>query len=367
MIKSIAFKLRSLINGFIEKFNGLDRKVAQKTFSTQDRILLYENLGFLLDNKIPIEKSLINMRDTLVTGKGRQTATVHCLNDAIGALKRGQSIDIGLRDWIPKSEVAMLSAAVKEEQLSPSLKRAISIVEAMDKIKGTLIEKLSQPAFLMFSLIGLATMLSHQFLPKMELLSPRDSWTGAMEWLAILSDGIGQHLIIVSVLAIFIFAWTVWSLPNLTGRFRSRFLDKLPPWSVYRDIQGVSFLLSYSALIRANVKTEDAIIILSKNSSPWLHERLIVVRRLLQKGRTLGDALKESGYNFPSKEAVERLVLLTSGDYADTIIENYALERLKKTISFIGYLSGRIQLVLYLLCGVYMGLVAYATQNLSGV
>lgn len=350
-----------------KKYKVLDKKVAQKTFSTQDRILLYEDLAFLLDNNTSIEKSLCSMRDTLLAGNGRVSSTVYCLNDAINSLNKGQSIDIGLANWIPRNEVAMLRAAVKEEQLSPSLKRAVVMVHAMDKIKISLWEKLSQPLFLFISLIVLATMLSWSFLPKMEMLSQRDEWKGAMQWLAFISDAVGNNLIFIGFFTTLTGAWVSWSLPNLTGKVRSKILDNIPPWSLYREIHGVSFLLSYSALTRANVKTEEAVIILSQNASPWLCERLLAARKLLQRGRTLGQSLRESGYSFPSKTSIDRLILLTSGGHAETIIENYAHNQLKKTLSSIEHLAGRLQLFLYLLSGLYMGLVAYATQNISAM
>lgn len=366
MVKRKDINIHSIVNIISNKYEVLNKKLAQKTFSTNDRILLYEDLAFLLDNNTSIEKSLCSMRDTLLASKGRVSATVYCLNDAINALNKGQSLDIGLANWIPQNEVAMLSAAIKEEQLSPSLKRAVTMVHAMDKIKSALWEKLSQPLFLLISLIALATMLSWSFLPKMEMLTPRDEWVGAMEWLAFFSDAVGQHLILIGIASALIVAWITWSLPNMTGKIRYKILDHIPPWSLYRQIQGVSFLLSYSALTRANVKTEDAIIILSYNASPWLFERLWSTRKLLKRGRTLGQSLKESGYDFPSKSSIDRLILLTSGGNAETKIENHAHNQLKKTLSSIGYLAGRVQLFLYLLCGLYMGLVAFATQNISG-
>lgn len=159
--------------------------------------------------------------------------------------------------------------------------------------------------------------------------------------------------------------WTVWSLPNMTGLLRKKVLDNLPPWSLYREIQGVAFMLNYSALTRAQVNAEGALLLLMKNASPWLHERLRETLKLLRRGRNLGQALDQNGYHFPSRLAIDRLILLTSGDHAEAIIENFAHNQLDKALKKITALASRLQLILYLLAGLYMGLVAYSTQNLS--
>jgi hypothetical protein len=168
---------------------------------------------------------------------------------------------------------------------------------------------------------------------------------------------------LLSLMAAVLVAWTTWSLNNLTGRVR-RWLDHLVPWSVYKDFQGVAFLLNISALLRADVKTLDALDILSRNASPWLLERLNAARRLVRQGQHLGLALRNSGYQFPSKDSVNKLVLLTDGDNAEIIIENYARHWLIRAVKIIKRRTTRLSGALFLIVSSYMFLLVQVIQQL---
>ncbi|EBP7214785.1 type II secretion system F family protein, partial [Salmonella enterica] len=164
----------------------------------------------------------------------------------------------------------------------------------------------------------------------------------------------------------FIFAWVYWSFGNLTSRARL-FMDALPPWSVYREVQGATFLLNFAALSRAQVKNEDALSQLSLHGSPWLRQRLNAASRLMKSGNSLGQALADSGYRFPSRDAINRLKLLTQGDGGEAIIDSFARNQLERTLAGIKSLAGWLNLLIYALSGLYMALVAFSTQNLSAV
>ncbi|EIU1776374.1 type II secretion system F family protein [Salmonella enterica] len=126
-------------------------------------------------------------------------------------------------------------------------------------------------------------------------------------------------------------------------------------------------MLNFSALSRAQVKNEDALSQLSLHGSPWLRQRLNATHRLMSSGRSLGQALYENGYQFPSREAINRLKLLTQGDGGETIIDSFAHNQLARTLTNIRMLASWLNLIIYLLSGLYLALVAYSTQNLSAV
>jgi hypothetical protein len=63
--------------------------------------------------------------------------------------------------------------------------------------------------------------------------------------------------VITGIAAIALIIWTVWSLPrwHRPDRLR-RMFDGLMPWSVYKDIQGATFLLNIGALLQSGVKNQ---------------------------------------------------------------------------------------------------------------
>lgn len=365
-ISSVLAPLRSLLTPVSNGWAGAEVWLGRKTFNASDRLMIYEDLAFLLDNNVKLEDAVKGMMENRREGTLRPRASVYCLQEVSQALKQGKPLDVGLCRWIPRNEAAIIQSGVKEKRLADSLRRAIYLVLAVRDIRSTLLERLIHPMVLFFSLVALACMMSWNFLPQLETLKPRDQWQGSLVWMSVISDAFGQHLSLWVIGTLFIFAWVYWSFGNLTSRARL-FLDTLPPWSVYREIQGATFLLNFAALSRAQVKNEDALSQLSLHGSPWLRQRLNAANRLMKSGNSLGQSLAESGYRFPSRDAINRLKLLTQGDGGETIIDSFARNQLERTLAGIKSLAGWLNLVIYALSGLYMALVAFSTQNLSAV
>lgn len=338
------------------------RWLAQKTFSTNDRLTLYEDLAFLLDNNQKLEVALTTM---IATHGRKRPPVVFCLEDAFAALRQGHSIDRGLAMWIPRQEAAILSAAVQDGNLSAALYRAIAVVRGMDEMKTALISTLTYPTMLLATTFAMMKMVSIYFLPRLTSLTPKENWSGALWWLSSLSEFFVGNAIILGVLMCLFILFVIWSLPNLIGKTRQHILDKLLPWTVYRDVQGVSFLLNYSALMRASVKTEDALKMLNQYAPPWLFERLSATLRQVSGGKHLGLALKLTGYGFPSNHAINKLVLLTDGDGAEIIIENFAKSWLVQTVTRIKRTASVLSYVALSTNAGYMILILMATQNLN--
>lgn len=287
--------LRSKIPSSEKMNDGLGRWLAQKTFSTADRLTLYEDLAFLLDNNLKVEKALLAM---IGSYGDKRPPIVYCLEDMFSALRQGKSVDQGLASWIPRQEAAILSAGVQDGNLAAALNRAITVVMGMSDMKSALVSTLSYPLLLLATTFAMMKMVTVYFLPRLESLSTQDNWTGALWWLSTISGFFVNHAILLSALVILLIVFVIWSMPNLIGKTRQHVLDRLLPWSVYRDVLGVGFLLNFSALMRAQVKTEDAIEMLSRYAPPWLYERLAATQRQVRQGNHLGLALRNAGYGF---------------------------------------------------------------------
>lgn len=339
------------------------RWIYRHTFSTRDRLSLYEDLAFLLDNNHSLEVALINMRDCATDfGKQRSPSSVW-LNDCLKSIRNGQSLDVALADWIPPQEVAIIHTGVMNGRVTDALRRTMTVVQSIEEMKSSVFGTLGYPLLLMTAIIGIMVLISKHFIPQLANIIPRETWEGSIWWLSTLSDSVVNYGVVLSLLVALAGVLITWSLQNLTGKVRL-WLDFLLPWSLYKDFQGVAFLFNISALLQANVKTLDALDILSRNASPWLIERLNATRRLLRQGQHLGLALRNSGYQFPSKDCVNKLVLLTDGDNASTIIDSYARHWLVRAIKITKQRTSRLSTALFLAVSGYMLLLIQVIQQL---
>lgn len=341
---------------------NIGRWLAQKTFSTTDRLALYEDLAFLLDNNLKVENALQAMINSY---NGKRPPVVYCLEDMLTALRQGQSIAQGLCAWVPRQEATILSASGQDGNLAAALYRAITVVKGMAEMKSAVMSTMAYPGLLLGTTFAMMNMVKIYFLPRLETLSPRDNWYGALWWLSTLSEFFVNHAVILGLLTVILMAFILWSLPNLTGTVRQYILDNLLPWRVYRDVQGVAFLLNFSALMRADIKTENAIDILSHHAPPWLYERLAAMQRQVRQGDHLGLALRHAGYGFPSPRAIDKLVLLTDGDHAEIIIENFARSWLTQTVTRIKRTATVLSNLALATSAGYMILIIMSTQSLN--
>lgn len=340
------------------------RWLAQKTFSTTDRMALYEDLAFLLENNQKTEDAIAAMQRSR---RKKNDPLSMCLNDIRRALARGRGLDAGLTGWVPPQEITILRSGRESKDLRGALLRAIEVVRGIGEMKATAQQNLTYPVMLLGGTFYMMKMVHDRFLPRLEQLSPADSWTGSLWWLGRLTDFFVDNRYILGALLTALTAWIIWSLPRLTGAVRGRVLDHLFPWSLYREMQGVSFLLNLSALLRANVRTEVALDMLSRHATPWLYERLNATKRQVARGKHLGQALADCGYAFPSREATDRLLLLTSGSGGEDNIESFARMWLKKSIHRIKRVCKLLQLAGMLTTAGYLLLTFAATQDLSSL
>lgn len=360
------FALPSLFQPLFKYRHTATRWLYRHTFTTKDRLSLYEDLAFLLDNNRTLAVAITNMRDCATDFGRRSSPSSVWLNDCLTAISNGQSLDIALGDWIPRQEAAIISAGVRDGRISEALRRAMTVVHGIDEMKSSIYSTLGYPFVLVGTVIGIMVMVSDHFIPQLTKIIPRATWEGGIWWLGATSDFVVNQGVLLCLSLALLTAWVTWSFNHLTGRVR-RYLDYLIPWSVYKDFQGVAFLLNIAALLRADVKTLEALDILSRNASPWLLERLNATRRLVRQGQHLGLALRNTGHHFPSKDCVNKLVLLTDGDNAAGIIENYAKEWMRTTIKLIKRRTTRLSIVLFLMVSGYMFLLIQVIQQLNGM
>jgi len=83
--------------------------------------------------------------------------------------------------------------------------------------------------------------------------------------------------------------------------------DRFAPYSIYRLVVGSGFLMAFAALQSAGVTVEKSLLRLSGMSQPWLRERLDGALLGVRSGLNCGEALRNAGYAFPSREVIDDL------------------------------------------------------------
>lgn len=313
----------------------LRHTLVRKTFSGPYRVQFYDALRFLIENRQKLKPSLEKMRNAWTNFGQNWHPYAELTDDCIDALRENsgeKTLERTLSRWLPTAEASVISAGIRSESLPRALQYATALTSAGKRISAAVWQMVIYPIGFAILMTNTLYVLNTQLLPTLTEISPPETWTGALGFLYGLSTFFSEHGVITGIALIALVVWIIWSLPrwHRPDRLRQAF-DTLMPWSVYKDIQGATFLLNVGALLQSGVKTKVALEILQETASPWLAVRIEAITEHVREGKHLGLALKDCGYDFPSREAANFLSLL-QGDGDDEIIINYGQRWLEQTL-----------------------------------
>ncbi len=154
-----------------------------------------------------------------------------------------------------------------------------------------------------------------------------------------------------------------------TYRWKGRvWLDRmLPPWSIYRMLQGTTFLLNMAVMLNAGIRPYDSLASMIKISPPWLKQRLEAARYGVGLGQNLGVALRSAGHDFPDRQAIQYLCILANrGGFSEALVK-FSRRWQETSLKQIELAAGLVKNFALIFIGALMILVllgAYQAQQL---
>lgn len=292
----------------------------QFKIDTNTRRRLWRKLSKLLRDGIPIIAGLNEIR-----GLKKETAPISV---AIAAWTRGMNngrkLSEVVRPWVSTEEYMLIVAGEESGTLDEALNSVVRVSKAKSDINAAVFGGLAYPFFLMLLSFGIMYLFGFKIVPAFTKAARGDAWVGFARTMIDTSAFVQSYLHWIGVAVVLLTIAFFVSLPRWTTPFRAK-LDMLPPYSIYRVMQGSSWLIALSALVQAGMPIVSAIEQLSNGAPPWLVARLGAALKGLRAGRNLGEALERSGHNFPDPEIISdiRIYATKSGfDEAIRIIGN---------------------------------------------
>lgn len=113
-----------------------------------------------------------------------------------------------------------------------------------------------------------------------------------------------------------------WSLPRWTGRLRTKLDNLVPPYTLYRRMEGAKFLTQYATLLHGGILDKEAMEAIVKKSRPWKKQRVQAILSQMKDGQSLGQATREAGFNFPDKYTAYTLDSIAQNDsYSGSLLD----------------------------------------------
>ncbi len=280
---------------------------AKSQFVETARLRLYRKISTMLSNGLPLLKIL----DELWQRASHQGARPNeplaiVLADCRHMVQNGRFLSDGLGRWIPPSEKMIILAGEQSGRLEVTLEVLIGVVRAQKEIKRVIVAGVAYPAVIFSLILAYLYIFGTSVIPQFARMVDPAGWRGAARSLYVMSLLVQNWTLPVLGGAALLVAAVLLSMPRWRGNARV-LADRFAPYSIYRLLVGSGFLMALSALQFAGVTVEKSLARLAGQAQPWLRERLDGALLGVKSGLNCGEALRNAGYGFPSREVVDDL------------------------------------------------------------
>lgn len=288
----------------------LDKLQMKLAFNMQQRLRFYRIMSRQTDNSkrgvkpVLVLSSLIKNEE--IGKRGRQTPLSKLYRHIKNRLERGRLIGETLQDFAPSAEVSQIYASELSGRINVGFIKASEIATQQATFKKIFKEALFTPLIQITMAIGILSMFFGELVPSLTNSIDKNSMSDYSSLLVVLADYFDPILYLTITLGIVVIAWTMWALPNYNGKFRVM-LDRFPPFSVYRIMNGCSFLYALNSLMMSDMSQQQALLVINKSASPYLRYR--INRILRQTDRSIGEALLNLRMNFPDKSVIDEIAM----------------------------------------------------------
>lgn len=347
-------------------------------FSWPVRESLYRHLSAQISNGVPTETALDTFRARLQRRK--KVSSDKIVADIARRMRDGNTFAAALGNWIPQDEVSVISSGELSGNLPRSLNLVIEAKRRIARVNSALKSSLVSPAIYTVAVYAMLWAIGKYVTPGLEQALPKEKAQGLVYGLYVAGELANSWwAFLPPIVLILIAIWVVRSLPKWTGRLRVS-AEGIFPYSFYRDIQGYTWLMGFTALLRAGMADVEILKRQTVNATPWLKERLAVIHWRMDNGNSLPVALLAKGKNgmpafgFPNPDIIDDIASMAGfSDFADRIsilAMQWADELESSTLARAKSFGFAMEMLMYLVMGFLMVAInSMSTQmgNIPGV
>jgi type II secretory pathway component PulF len=285
----------------------LNRHWARLQLTTPTRLRLYRKIAKMLANGLPLLKVLeeLELRASHEGRKPNEPEAV-VLSDWRRVVQNGGMLSEAMQWWVPHTEQMIVMAGEQSGRLEVSLITVCGVVASSRRIRTAIVGGLAYPVAILVMTIGYVYLFGKLVIPRFTSIVSPEHWHGVARSLYTMSSFVQGGMVWCVLLLFVLLALLFYSMPRWAGSLRVR-LDRYPPYSVYRMIVGCGFLVAFSSLQTAGFTVEKSLGRLAERAQPWLRQRIDDVLFGVKSGLNVGEAMKNTGYGFPSREIVDDL------------------------------------------------------------
>lgn len=337
----------------------LEKMVRRIAFRRSVRARTWTVIADLLESGMELNRALPMVAE--IQGRGRKT-----LQDILGDLRGSLRTDrfaAAVTDYVPESE-AMLFRRFGQASDASIFRAAATLTEVDERIATAIRQALMWPLFLFFLVFGLLYSLGSNLFPTMKTLAPVHEWPVTSQLVARLAFGVADHSLLVGVaLVLLVIAYL--AIERFHAGFGREWLDRIPPFSLYRLRTGATFAFVLLENARVGHEINRAFLLnLAAGLPPYSRSRIMAIAEFADR-TNIGNAAITAGHGFPDPEL--NAVLRAYAGQADWVprYARYAHAWLERLQARVDAMVQVLRLVLMILAAAIIGSAAATMVNIS--
>ncbi len=343
--------------------NTLEANFAKFWFTKVDsngRRRLWLKLAKLIGNGVQILQAIESIKDRRIASGGEKEPETLALTAWAAAIRNGARLSKAVEGWVSVEEMMLISAGEQSGMFEQALRSAARVMEARKKIVGAVFSGLAYPFVLISMAFAVMFLFGFKIVPAFTKVLHGAEWHGIAKAMIVLSTFAQQWLWLIAPLFVALIVVFFLSLPRFDGPLRIK-LDHYAPYSIYRMLQGSTWLIALAAMVDAGLRIEVALDQLAENAGPWLKRRILECLAGMRSGRNMGEALARTGYDFPDREIIEDLGVYSSLSGFDEALATLGREWIEEAVEQIG---ARMKVVFGICILLVGGLIAFLVSGM---
>lgn len=267
------------LDGLKSAVSNITLALRRWQFGTKKQLGFLEDFYLLINDGIPANRA-IDMMAQVTTGLTHEVAL--SISQKIG---EGAALADGMRDWFSPNVTEIIRVGEAGGALAQTVKSAINALSQRGVAIGSFVAALAYPLVVIVMACTIIVYLNTSVFDQFRAVKPESQWPEAGQRLVWIANVVQYWwwLAIAGVIAIgFIFAKI---MANYIGELRP-YLDRYPPFSLYRKLVAARFLETLGLLVANGVVFKSALRVMQYQANPYLSSHLVMMEHLLGTGKS---------------------------------------------------------------------------------
>lgn len=300
--------------------NSINVYFKKQSFSNQERSEIYDQISARLEYGSDLQKLIPELAASAerFTPKKASAYVLRHWSNRMSEHGDGVSFAECIHDYnfIPPQELMLIASGAESGRLHQTLKVASAMLDTQGELKEAYVGAIFMPLVLVLGAFGIASYFGSTIIPDIIKGYQKTQFAGSAYKLIQFSDFLNSPLGILFLAGLVLSVVAMVTTLNKTlgsGPFRV-LLEKIPPWSMYKDLQSFSFLSTLAVLLGSYSDRDALIYMLGDQNSTWrptpyLSQRLEGAIKAFdyQGAANVADALEKAGYQFPNNTILSLL------------------------------------------------------------